>query len=463
MRNRIRPGSRRQNKPQEERDIILMVVLTFFNLGSGATTILGAMQILPIKYLAWTLGGAVQLMLFILQAGLAANRTPLRKWLAIMVLATASVYTSFFTYYDKLAQGTNEKRGMDMALKAHNRLIREVYTPIEDHLRDLQGDAKRLRAKATAEKERGIQTGLIGYGEQARELDEQALDKETKAKNFENTVNQLRPLFKYDPKNLKPVDILNNDRNALSSAPEKFRKNYQLERGEYIDEDLEFSLLAPYLKVVKNKEEAALLALIIAIGVDGMAIMLGTAIVVKLIPPEERRSPIAIVGNSIANFIRDIKKSSAKVDNASRESFLAEDEDLQAAVEYVTLNVKGKGSNFLNDFYYAILEIEPHTINYSALKQRYRNSDNMQNPVRAFLDKLREPRREWVVRNNENTEWIVPPAHYHQLVNWLQKEIKRQKSLEAEKKIGYGFGFSEEETPVEVQMPPKTPVNPNSN
>jgi hypothetical protein len=71
MTNRIRPRSRRKNKPQEERDIALMVVLTFFNLGSGATTILGAMQILPIKYLAWTLGGAVQLMLFILQAGLA--------------------------------------------------------------------------------------------------------------------------------------------------------------------------------------------------------------------------------------------------------------------------------------------------------------------------------------------------------------------------------------------------------
>jgi hypothetical protein len=56
----------------------------------------------------------------------------------------------------------------------------------------------------------------------------------------------------------------------------------------------------------------------------------------------------------------------------------------------------------------------------------------------------------------------VPPEHYHQLVNWLQKEIKRQKSLEAEKKIDYGFGFSEEETPVKVQIP-KMPVNPNSN
>ena len=57
---------------------------------------------------------------------------------------------------------------------------------------------------------------------------------------------------------------------------------------------------------------------------------------------------------------------------------------------------------------------------------------------------------------------MVPPAHYHQLVNWLQKEIKRQKSLEAEKKIDYGFGFSEEETPIEFQIP-KVPVNPNSN
>ncbi|MDE5105649.1 MAG: hypothetical protein O4808_00745, partial [Trichodesmium sp. St17_bin3_1_1] len=285
MTNRIRPRSRRKNKPQEERDIALMVVLAFFNLGSGATTILGAMQILPIKYLAWTLGGAVQLMLFILQAGLAANRTPLRKWLAIMVLATASVYTSFFTYYDKLAQGTNEKRGMDMALKAHNRLISEVYTPMEDHLRDLQQEALTLRETAKAEQDRGIDTGLIGYGDQARKFDKLALEKEIEAKNFLNTVNQLRPLFEYNPKNLRPVDILNKDRKALSSAPKDFRENYpELKRGEYIDEDLEFSLLAPYLKVVKNQEEAALLALIIAIGVDGMAIMLGTAIVVKLIP-----------------------------------------------------------------------------------------------------------------------------------------------------------------------------------
>ena len=138
---------------------------------------------------------------------------------------------------------------------------------------------------------------------------------------------------------------------------------------------------------------------------------------------------------------------------------------MQAAVELVTLNVKGKGSDFLNNFYYAISEVEPHTINYSALTQKYRTDENMQNPIRAFIDKLREPRRAWVVRNIHNTEWVVPPEHYHQLVNWLQKEIARQKSSEAEKEedIDFGFGFSElEETPIQFQIP-KIPVNPHSN
>ncbi|NER03556.1 MAG: hypothetical protein F6K17_13510 [Okeania sp. SIO3C4] len=98
MTNNSRRRGGGKNKPRERRDITLMVVLSFFNIGSGATTILGAMQILPI-YLAWTVGGAIQIMLFLLQAGLAAKHTPVRKWFAIMVLASASVYTSFFTYY----------------------------------------------------------------------------------------------------------------------------------------------------------------------------------------------------------------------------------------------------------------------------------------------------------------------------------------------------------------------------
>ncbi|GGA17390.1 hypothetical protein [Okeania sp. KiyG1] len=461
MTNIPRRRSGRKNQPQEERDTLLMVVLTFFNFGSGATTILGAMQILPI-YLAWTVGGAVQLMLFLLQAGLTAKRTPLRKWLAIIILASASVYTSFFTYYGELAQETNEKRAMDRAIQAHNRLVSEVYTPMEDSLRDLQREAERLRAIAEAEKERGIDSGFVGYGEEARKRDKLALEKEIKAENFQKTVNELRPLFEYNLENLKPQDILQKDGEALSSAPQEFRNNYpELKRGDYIDEGAEISLLAPYLKV-KNQEEAALIALLIAVGVDGMAIMLGTSIVTKLVPPEERRSPVAIVANSIASSIREVRTSFAKVNNAGRESFLAEDEDLQAAVELVTLNVKGKGSNFLNNFYHAISEVEPHIINYSALTQKYRTDENMHNPIRVFIDKLREPRRAWVVRNTNNTEWVVPPEHYHQLVNWLQKEIKRQKSSEAEigEEIDFGFGFSElQETPVQF----KIPVNPNSN
>ena len=104
-----------------------------------------------------------------------------------------------------------------------------------------------------------------------------------------------------------------------------------------------------------------------------MAIMLGTAIVTKLVPPEERRSPVAIVANSIATSIREVKTSFAQVNNAGRESLPLEDKDLQAAVEYMTLNVKGNGSNFLNHFYDAISPVEPPIINYSELTKKYKD------------------------------------------------------------------------------------------
>jgi hypothetical protein len=431
-----------------------MFVLTFFNLGSGATTILGTMQILP-KYLAWGVGGSVQLMLFLLQAGLAARRTPLRKWFAVMLLAAASVYTSFFTYYGELAKETNEARSLDLAVAPHQRLVSEVYGPMRDRLRELQQEAATLRATAKAEQERGISTGFVGYGEQARKYDKLALEKESEAKNFTRTVEELRSKFEYDLKGLTPEDILNNDRKALSVAPAEFRNNYPpLERGDYIDEELEMSLLAPYLKV-KNREEAALLSLLIALGVDGMAIMLGTAIVTK----SERRSAFTALTDSIVGFIRDVKQFFTQVNDAAKESSQRlQNGDSNSSVEDVTLNVKGKGSDFLNNFYHAISDGEPHIIkeNNGAADEKIKIAN------RALIDKLREPNRGWVKKDKENNKWIVASQHYYQLVNWLQKEIQRQKNLETEANSKTGKSYwkrsDAEESPVTI----KIPLNPNS-
>jgi hypothetical protein len=439
-----------------------MFVLTFFNLGSGATTILGAMQILS-KYLAWGVGGSVQLMLFLLQAGLAARRTPLRKWFAVMLLAAASVYTSFFTYYGELAKEANEARSLDLAAAAHHRLVSEVYGPMRDRLRNLQQEAVTLRETTKAEEEKGISTGQVGFGEQARTYYKLALEKETEAKNFAQTVEELRSKFEYDLKGLAPEDILNNDRKALSVAPAEFRNNYpELERGDYIDEDLEMSLLAPYLKV-KNREEAALLSLLIALGVDGMAIMLGTAIVTRSIPPEERRSAFTVFADSIVSLIRDVKQLFTRVNDAAKESSQGrQDDDSNASVEDVIFTVKGKGSDFLNNFYHAISDTEPHIINFSTLTKKNGADEKTQIALRALVDKLKQPNRKWVQRDEKNTQWVVASQHYHQLVSWLQKEIQRQENLETEAKSKTGKSYwipsETEETPVEI----KIPLSPNS-
>ncbi|MEM9276167.1 MAG: hypothetical protein AAGA80_24885, partial [Cyanobacteria bacterium P01_F01_bin.143] len=89
------------NSNKNKRDGILLVVLLIFNLGSLATTILGAREIMP-KNLAWIVGFGVQMMLFLLLANFILKRSFYRKWFAILVCTIFSIYTSFFWYYQSL-------------------------------------------------------------------------------------------------------------------------------------------------------------------------------------------------------------------------------------------------------------------------------------------------------------------------------------------------------------------------
>lgn len=455
-------GNTQDEEPKEKRDLFLMVVLTFFNLGSGATTILGAMQILP-RYLAWGIGGSVQLMLFILQAGFVANHAPLRKWVAILLLTGASVYTSFFTYYQELTQETNEKLALNRANSAHQELAENVLAPIEKRLNQLEQEADRLRRKAEAETERGIQSGFVGYGEVARQYDLEALNKESEADVFAENVKELRQKFDYDRTGLTPDDILQKDREALAAARALFRGDYELNRGDYIDEKLEISLMAPYLKV-ESGEQPAILSLVIALTVDGMAIMLGTAIVITSKPQGRRQSLFAAIALSIANFIREMKRlffAFRQAVNESPEMF--EDFDRAAAyglsgpVEQVSLDLRGRGSDFLREFYGAIAEMEPHIINYSRIKDKYREDERIGIAFRGLIDKLREPKRGWVERNERNNNWQVKSDHYHQLVNWLEYEIRRLSKLERETESAIGdddWLLSElKQVSVEVRIP----------
>ena len=155
MRSNNRSTNRRKRK-SEERDFLLILILAFFNVASGYTTITGANTILNNFGLAFFLGGFIQLGLFLMLSDFVMKRAPLRKWLAVIVFTFVSVYTSFFTYYISLAAKSDQNMAFDKAEKAHQKLFADVYTPMKERLRKLQEEAATLERKADQERRSGL-------------------------------------------------------------------------------------------------------------------------------------------------------------------------------------------------------------------------------------------------------------------------------------------------------------------
>jgi hypothetical protein len=424
-----RNNRRTRTRPQtEERDYLLIVLLAIFNLVSGYTTIKGAEQVLGNFSLAFFLGGFIQLGLFLMLSDFVMRRAHLRKWMAVIVFTFISVYTSFFTYYTTLASETNKQLAYNKAVQAHNRLIEDVYTPIKERLSQLQEDSKITRRKAQEEASIGLTTGITGRGPVAQSFEEQALEKEEEAKQFASTVEELEPKFEYDLKGLEPKDILERDGQALAAVPEKFRNHYQdLKRTSYINPEDEISILTPYLKVKSpdpNQRRPGIISFLLALLVDGMSIMLGTAITIK----HNSRSPFLVAGEFIADLINDIKSAINMIINASgkpgnilHQSKLAEiKSELTETLQRITTlleNRGGKGTEFLEYFDKSIRENEAHVIDINSLQE----NKKYQQGFRLLIDKLKDPKIGWV--RLSNNRYVVPKEYYHYLKDWLNSEL----------------------------------------
>jgi hypothetical protein len=435
----VRSKNRSTNRPKrksEERDFLLILILAFFNVASGYTTITGANTILNNFGLAFFLGGFIQLGLFLMLSDFVMKRAPLRKWLAVIVFTFVSVYTSFFTYYISLAAKSDQNMAFDKAEKAHQKLFADVYTPMKERLRKLQEEAATLERKADQEREIGINTGLTGDGPEYRNLIKQKLDKEEEGNKLKAVVREVEakinyPLKTVNPqtnqeKKLAPEEILEKDRQALAEVPEEWRKNYpELDRSLYVDTEKDIPLLAPYLKVKSQNEDEqrpAIISLAIALLVDGLSIMLGTAITIK----RQRTSIFVSIAKYTSEYITNFKNSIAIIKNAGqqpgtalqREELEEIIEELRDTIQDIISSLEGEGTKFLNDFYNSIEHNEPYVIN-----QKFWQANSNQRYKRGFrilTDNLK--RVKWIQVNKSNN-LEVKKEHYHNLMDLLTSEI----------------------------------------
>jgi hypothetical protein len=471
LKNNTRYHKSRKRPPSEERDYLLIFLLAIFNVVSGYTTVKGVKILLENWALAAFLGGFIQLALFLMLAELMLKTAHLRKWITVILFTFGSVYTSFFTYYTNQASEINTLLANNRAKQAHNKLVADVYTPMNDYLSQLQRDARILRRKANEEADRGLTTGKEGNGPVAKRFAEKALEKEEEAKLFETTVNELRPKFNYDLKGLQPEEILEKDRDALATVPQRFRNNYEyLKRSNYINSENDVSILTPYLKLNSqdiDEKRPAFISLLIATLVDGMSILLGTAITIK----RDRRSPVLRFARFVAKIITDIKSSFTEIwqaiiqPNPGIQISAEGDDKLYEASEMLTLELRGRGSDFLKEFRRAIYKTSPHYINHSVFEkhseQSYRDSFDI------LIDQLSNPKLGWIeVINNQNSNnsnhWQVRDEYYHKTVEWLRQEILRLTQEEFLDKSRYNNLFTfKNAPPVGVQV--KIPSTQNGN
>jgi hypothetical protein len=414
--------------PAPRPDRALIVLLFLLNVASAWTTIHGARQVLPTP-LAEALGLGVQVVLFLLLAGVAGRYARTRRWVAVGVFAVASVYTSFFAYYETLAGEAADAASADRAAQSHAAFVAAVHAPVLAEAGQLEREADALQEMAEAEAGTGLTTGQKGYGPVAKQYAAEARDKRLAAASLRADLDRLAPAFETDPTALAPEAVYAADLAAWQQVPAAWKQDVPAPtRAAYVDLDHEIALLAPFHKV-RSGEAAAVVALLLALLVDGLAVMLGTAI-------HGRREAVVVgAAGRAARIVGDTRDGFAAVREAWSRPALPPSLQRppgptpEEALEQLVLPLQGRGSEFLGAFYAAI-HPETGALDYEALQAHPEPTWRV--AARMLADRLRRPDIGWVVVRDG--WWAVPPARYGALTAWLSDQVREAVTREAEAK-----------------------------
>ncbi|NET41854.1 hypothetical protein [Okeania sp. SIO2B3] len=388
-------------EPKPEKDTKLLIALIMLNITSGFTTMYGAAQILP-WYVGWSSGAVIQALLFLLTSGSTLKHARWLKWMAVGSFSIISVYTSFFAYYDTLVSETREKDGLNRAISAHQNLVNEIFTPIEEKAQQLEDE---IRAKnQEIENEVGGTGGSFNPGEgpifkqRIREKNQLQI----RLNGVKRVANQLRPFFEYELEGKEPQEIFDAGRKALAEVkpkclptepefvclPEKYKGSldplnpkYKELQAKYFDQDARVRIIEPFLKIGKG-EEAGIASAFMALLVDGCIILLGIGIE---IPPTSK------------------PKNTAK-----------------KTPKTITLPIEGTGTEFLDKLFQAINFNDAENdaeIDNKLFQENQKNNTQYQKLLQRLSNET-----EWIAKN-QNNQWVINDEK--KFTDWVIKEGER--------------------------------------
>lgn len=406
---------------ENQRDSKLFQAIGILNIASATTTIQGAKSILPNSFIAITTGSGIQLLLLFLLSGFTLNHAPKRKWTAALILSFFSIYTSFFSYYGELTKDLDKQNKVNKAINAHANLKLEVLTSMENSLRLKKEKADEKQKLFKGEETKGLDSGNGGgYGDNARKLEKEFNDASIAYENLKSLINQLRPKFEYDIEGLNANEIYRKDLQAFSSVDKQYHNGYQLKQSDYIDQDLEIAFTTPFNQLKKFNTNA-IASIIMAILLDGLIIMLSTAIIIK--PLKLKKSIFEKFANKYSRFVRE-KKSYEKTisieKNKPAQSYTTSSDLEQLKIPLDIIEKFGKKPQVFLIYLYKATDYKTFKIDSSFLKKQGEGTYII---YTMLLDRLRSPGLEWV--KHEQGTWIVEEKHHNSYTNWLQNQIIR--------------------------------------
>jgi hypothetical protein len=291
-------------------DQVLIAMILFMTLGSGYTTVMGAKEIFPTEGSGILVGLGAQVILFLLLTNLVLKATPFRKWSIIAILASFSVYTSYFAYYSNLASGENAQKAYDRAIAAHQNFKSIVYTPLKVRLETAINKRENFETQRKKELSGEGATLQKGPGDETKKYAEKVVASDAEIAELK-VIDTIKGLFEYETKSLQPEEILAKDRKAFAAIPPhllpaKYKNTIPLKREVYIEDLSGVKFLLPISRI-KQGDKTAQLSLFFAAMVDGVMLLLSSAVDVN----KNRRLKKTAIATS--NLIYDFKDSVATV------------------------------------------------------------------------------------------------------------------------------------------------------
>lgn len=228
--------------------------------------------------LSWFLGGTIQGIVIILLLFGHKNESSIRKASLITVCTLFSIYSSFFSIYINLSGG-KDKIEIQTRIRSQESLkkLQEDVNPVAVKILELEASINKLKDDQKRE-EAGLRFGEEGRGFLYKKLEQDISDKR-------DVLDKIKPSFVELSKQIKIAEKANIDKDPQKVC-EAINFAYSQVKGEPFNIKYEFDIrqclnneslfLIPFNRILNDKDQKALVAVIIAIFVDLVSIILGS-------------------------------------------------------------------------------------------------------------------------------------------------------------------------------------------